>query len=50
MVRMYYGQCSKSCGIGTQFLQHGVQVRTQNRGKPCVDVSTTTENDLIPIL
>ena len=44
MVRMYYRQCSISCGIGTQFLQRGVQVRAQNGGKPCVGESTRTEN------
>ena len=40
----HYGQCSKSCGIDTQFLQRGVQVRAQNGGKPCVGESTRTEN------
>ena len=38
------GECSKSCGIGTQILQRTVLVRAQNEGKLCEGESTKTEN------
>ena len=37
------GQCSKSCGTGTQKFQRTIQVSSQNGGKSCVGESTKTE-------
>ena len=42
------GECSKSCGIGTQILQRTVQVRAQNGGRACIGESTKTENCNLP--